>query len=83
MERPSEEFRISTPLSIGIAIVLCAVAALIWSSLGKSEGYMFLGSLLLSLGCLLLAGISLWFAESRLVYWVGIVVIIGLASWKA
>jgi hypothetical protein len=83
MERPSEEFRISTPISIGMAAVFCVIAALFWSATGKTEGYLLLGSILLSLGCLLLAGISLWFARNRLVYWLGIAIVLVLVAWKA
>ncbi|MBK8325272.1 MAG: hypothetical protein IPL06_22070 [Betaproteobacteria bacterium] len=82
MERPSEEFRISTPVSIGIAIALCGVAAAFWSAIGKTEGYAALGSLTIAGACLLLAGLALWFARSRFVFWLGLAVVLVLASWK-
>lgn len=81
MERPSEEFRISTPISIGIAAVFCVIAALFWSATGKTEGYLFLGSILLSLACVLLAGVFLWFARNRFVYWLGVAMVLVLFAW--
>jgi hypothetical protein len=82
MERPSEEFRLSTSASIGIAAVCCAVAALFWNAAGQAEGYPFLGSVILALGCLLLAGLSLWFARNRFVYWLGVITVLVVAAWK-
>ncbi|MBL8378646.1 MAG: hypothetical protein JNM79_12305 [Burkholderiales bacterium] len=82
MERPSEDLRIPTPVSIGIAVVLCAIAALFWSAATKTEGYVFLGSVVLSLGFLLLAGVSLWFARNRFVCWAGIAIVVVIGSWK-
>lgn len=82
MERPSEAFRLPTPVSLGIAAVGCGVAALVWNAARHAEGYAFLGLVVLALGCLLLAGVALWFARSRFVYWSGIIAILVVAAWK-
>ena len=82
MERPSDELRLPTPVSLGIAAVCCAVAAFVWNAARHAEGYAFLGLVVLALGWLLLAGVSLWFAWSRFVYWSGVIAVLVVAAWK-
>ena len=82
MERPSEALRIPTLASLGIAAILCGIGVFLWSGARQAEGYATFGSLLLAGGCLLLAGLALWFARNRVVFWVGIAVVFVVAGWK-
>jgi len=82
VERPTEELRLPTPVSIGIAVACCVVAALFWNAARQAEGYPFLGLAILALACLLLAGLSLWFARNRFVYWLGVIAVLAVAAWK-
>lgn len=88
MSRPSEEFRLSTPVSIGIAVVFGAAGVFLGrgalraaaESPGGYEGYGWLLQLLVAGGALAIAAGALYFAENRLVYWAGLVGIVVLFS---
>lgn len=84
MDRPSEEFRLPTAVSVGIAVVAGAVGILLGrgalhtaaQGAGGFEGYGWLLQLLVAGGALAVAAGALYFAENRLVYWLGVAAII-------
>jgi hypothetical protein len=88
MSRPSSEFRLPTTVSVAIAVVFAGIG--IW--LGRSavgageggatgyEGSMWLLQLLFAGASLLVAAMALYFAESRIVFWVGVVAVIFMMS---
>lgn len=86
MSRPSEEFRLPTLISIGIAVVFGTVGVFLSRTAlraaaqnpGGYEGYGWLLQLLLAGGALVVAAGALYFAENRLVYWAGLVGIVVL-----
>lgn len=88
MSRPLPELRLSTPISIAVAVVFGAVGLLLWrvalrtpaQSSGGYEGFGWLLLVLLAGGALAVAGFALYFARNRVVYWVGIVAIVVLFS---
>ncbi len=88
MSRPSSEFRLPTTVSVAIAVVFAGIG--IW--LGRSavgageggatgyEGSMWLLQLLFAGASLLVAAMALYFSESRIVFWVGVVAVIFMMS---
>jgi len=88
MSRPLPEFRLSTPVSIAIAVVFGGAGVLLGraalrtaaASPGGYEGYGWLLQLLLAGGALGVAAIALYFARNRVVYWAGLAAIVLLFS---
>jgi len=88
MSRPLPELRLSTPISLAIAVVFGSVGLLLWrfalrtaaQSSGGYDGFGWLLLLLLAGGALAVAGLALYFARNRAVYWVGVVAIVVLFS---
>lgn len=88
MSRPSPEFRLPTVVSVAIAVVFAGVG--IW--LGRSavgageggatgyEGSMWFLQLLLAGASMLVAAAALYFARSRVVFWIGVVAVIFVMS---
>ncbi len=88
MSRPSSEFRLPTTVSVAIAVVFTGIG--IWlarSAVGAGEGgatgyegSLWLLQLLFAGASLLVAAMALYFAESRIVFWVGVVAVIFMMS---
>lgn len=83
MTRPASEFRIPTLVSVAIATVFGVIAALLWRSASLSDpgsagagGYGWLGIVLLAGAALVVAALALYFAENRIVYWVGLAALV-------
>lgn len=81
MERPSPELRLPTMVSIAIAVVACGVGYFLWSAGTREmdggasghQGYVWLLMLLFAGAAFLVASLALYFAESRLVFWIGLI----------